>query len=199
MAKKDKGKSGKAKRKKIAGMKVPKNLALSGRFACGPDHLACRTRTRRRRPDRGRGGACGEPQPAEGRTESGCERLRCRERRCRCRARCRRLAETATGAVAEVVGGCGRRILPSSVAGEEPQARKGDFDHLAENGGKRKRKERAAQRREHYPPHALASAATGRLALRNPPRRTVHPCSGNPVAPLPPRARHPSETGQPCG
>ncbi|MDF3061971.1 MAG: hypothetical protein K0S06_2080 [Microvirga sp.] len=149
MAKKDKGKSGKAKRKKIAGMKVPKNLALSGDSLAGlitspvvrelaADVLiaVAGALATNRSPQRAAQNLAANASDAgnavadAGRAAGG-------------------FAETATGAVAEVVGDAARRILPSSVAGEEPQARRGDFDHLAENGGKRKRKERAAQRREH--------------------------------------------------
>ncbi|HEX6013557.1 MAG TPA: hypothetical protein VFY87_17500, partial [Geminicoccaceae bacterium] len=58
-------------------------------------------------------------------------------------------AQTATGAVAEVVTEAARRILPSSATGGDEGGRKADYDHLAGNAGKRKRKDRVDQRREH--------------------------------------------------
>jgi hypothetical protein len=59
------------------------------------------------------------------------------------------LAQTATGAVAEVVAEAARRILPSAGRGEDEGPGKAGFEHVAGNGGRKKRKERTEQRREH--------------------------------------------------
>ena len=56
------------------------------------------------------------------------------------------LAHTATGAIAEVVTETARRILPSSAASEGEGRH---VDHIAGNGGKKKRKDRPEPRREH--------------------------------------------------
>jgi hypothetical protein len=58
-------------------------------------------------------------------------------------------AQTAIGAVADVVTDAARRILPSSATEEDEGERKAEFDHLAGNAGKRKRRDRADRRREH--------------------------------------------------
>ena len=59
------------------------------------------------------------------------------------------LAETATGAVAQVVTEAARRILPSAPASEDEPERKPEIEHLAGNGGRKRRRERPEQRREH--------------------------------------------------
>jgi hypothetical protein len=61
------------------------------------------------------------------------------------------IGQTATGAVAEVVAGAARRILPSSMAGEndDRQGKRAGEDAAIPGNGRKKRKDTPDQRRDH--------------------------------------------------
>ena len=61
------------------------------------------------------------------------------------------LGQTATGAVAEVVAGAARRILPSTMAGEndDRQGKRAGEDASIPGNGRKKRKDTPDQRRDH--------------------------------------------------
>ena len=147
--KKDKAKAGKSKAKKVAGVKVPKSLAVSGQSLAGlvtsplvrelaADVLiaVAEALAANRSPQKAaknlasNASEAGSAVADAGRAAGG-------------------VAQTATGAVAEVVTEAARRILPSSVTGEDDGERKAGYDQLGGNAGKRKRKNRADQPREH--------------------------------------------------